>query len=90
MGDIFLWISLILGIFMVGSLINTLFSEDSIWDILDERIFYRIIVIALLCHGLYICYGIHTHFHSVEDLLRKTQNETVSEKDELEGINKQE
>ena len=88
MGDIFLWISLILGMLMVGAFINTLFSEDSIFDIIDSRVFYRLIVLALLCHGIYIGYGIHEHFHSIEDLLQKVENVTVSEKDDPNGTDK--
>ena len=78
--EFFFIISIIFGLFLVGAFLNTLFGEDSVFDIIDTRLFYRLFILALLCHGIYLGYSIHTHFHSIEDSLQKIENAMASEK----------
>lgn len=73
MGDIALWLSMIMIMGIVGGIIYAWASDESVFDLIEIRFFYRLAVLALLLYGIHLGSSIHDHFHSIEDLLQKIE-----------------
>lgn len=86
MNNIDFWIGIaafvlsgVLIMMFIGAIIQTLFSDESLFDLIESKLFYRLAVLALLLCGIYFGASIRLHLHSIGDSLQKIENTVISE-----------